>query len=138
MVSLRQRAQGGLCVFMSSKRDCFLCQLLSLPAGSSHRRWEFTPLCPPTSFLGDLWLERGACLGLACLLLGKSGVLKGSDHFYHLALWEINFVKCALPLETFCPLRTSGHRREAGALHPTPPPALPEHLSQARPLRARA
>lgn len=132
-MSLRQRAQGGLCVFMSSKRGLNL-QLLSLPAGSSRRRWEFTPLCPPTGFLGDLWLECGACLGLACLLLEKSGVLKGSDHFYHLALWEINFVKCALPLETFSPLRASGHRREAGALQP---PALPEHLSQARPLRAR-
>lgn len=113
-MSLRQRAQGGLCVFLSSKRGLNL-QLLSLPAGSSHRRWEFTPLCPPTSFLGDLWLECGACLGLACLLLEKSGVLKGSDHFYHLALWEINFVTCALPLETFilahCAHLATGGRR---------------------------
>lgn len=95
-MSLRPRAPGPpLCLLAFAER--LASPVLSLPTDSRHWRWGLTLLCPPTSFLGDLWLERCAVLGLACLLLEKTRVLEGSDHFCHLALWEGSSGKRGLP-----------------------------------------
>lgn len=42
---------------------------------------------------------------MVCLFLEKTRVLKGSDHFYHLTLWEI-LSGARAPAGVLCPMRT--------------------------------
>lgn len=70
---------------------------------------EFALLFPPTQFLGDLWLESLSLPWLG-LSLEKTRVLKGLDHFYHLALWEI-LSGARAPDGVLCPMHIANRRK---------------------------
>lgn len=116
--------QGGLCICPAFEERSkfpapFSACWLQAP------EMDFTPLCPPTSFLGNLW-PRSLCLPwLACLLKNQGSERLGP--FLSSCLWEINFVRCVLWLE-FVAQQEGGRGRAPQALpgplpaaHPVPP-----------------
>lgn len=121
--------QGGLCVCLAFERR-LSSQPLALPAGSRPQRGRFLHLAhPPAS-----WVSSGrnlcAYLGLARLSLLESRLAEGSDHFCHLALWEMAFVRPVFPPESsahWAPGQWEGGRGCA-------PRALPACVSPARPM----
>lgn len=73
-------------------------QPLSLPAGSRHHQ---TSLCPPTSFLGDLW-PRSLCWPWLARLLENQGSER-LQPFPSSCLWQTKLVRCVLWLEFSAP-----------------------------------
>lgn len=92
-------------------------QLLSLPAGSGHWRWESYPTLPTHKLPG--WpLARTLCLPL--LGLSPSWENQGSERLgpflSFLPCGENNFCHVCPPAGDLCPWHTSGPRRETETL----------------------
>lgn len=114
-----RQPQGGLCICLAFEERSkfpapFSACWLQAP------EMDFTPLCPPTRFLGNLW-PRSLCLPWLARLLKNQGLERLGPSLSS-CLRKINFVRCVLWPE-FLAQQERGRGRA--------PQALPGPLPQA-------